>query len=303
MLAIIIPYYKLSFFEEALQSLVNQTDKRFKVYIGDDASPENPAQIVEKYKVQLDLVYHRFETNLGGNSLVKQWERCIALSNKEEWLMILGDDDVLSSNTLEQFYHSLEDIIIENCNIVRFSTLIIDEKNMVTSTIYTHPKVEKATDFFYRRFTNKTRSSLSEYVFKRNAYVRFGFYHYDLAWFADDRAWLEFSEYKNIYTINSAIVYFRSSHENISRNDYKIKEKRAVQLQFFKFIVSNVLMKFKPDQQKHFMMYYEQLIYKNKKVSFSFWFFLSWSFIKCIYFVEALKFTRRVLIYLKNNAK
>jgi hypothetical protein len=40
MLAIIIPYYKLCFFEENLQSLAAQTDKRFKVYIGDDASPE-----------------------------------------------------------------------------------------------------------------------------------------------------------------------------------------------------------------------------------------------------------------------
>lgn len=41
MLAIVIPYYKLTFFEETLQSLANQSDKRFKVYIGDDASPED----------------------------------------------------------------------------------------------------------------------------------------------------------------------------------------------------------------------------------------------------------------------
>lgn len=38
MLAIIIPYYKFTFFEATLQSLANQTDQRFKVYIGDDAS-------------------------------------------------------------------------------------------------------------------------------------------------------------------------------------------------------------------------------------------------------------------------
>ena len=39
MLAIIIPFYKLTFFEENLHSLAIQTDKRFKVYIGDDSSP------------------------------------------------------------------------------------------------------------------------------------------------------------------------------------------------------------------------------------------------------------------------
>ena len=35
MLAIVIPYYKYSFFEETLISLSNQPDKRFKIYIGD----------------------------------------------------------------------------------------------------------------------------------------------------------------------------------------------------------------------------------------------------------------------------
>ena len=42
MLAIVIPYYKLTFFEATLQSLADQTDKRFMVYIGDDASLESP---------------------------------------------------------------------------------------------------------------------------------------------------------------------------------------------------------------------------------------------------------------------
>jgi len=40
MLAIVVPYYKLTFFEETLKSLKSQTNKKFKVYIGDDASPE-----------------------------------------------------------------------------------------------------------------------------------------------------------------------------------------------------------------------------------------------------------------------
>ena len=90
MLAIVIPYYKLTFFEASLQSLDNQTDKRFKVYIGDDTSSENPVNLLEKYKGKFDFVYHRFEENLGGVSLVKQWERCIALSGDEEWVIILG---------------------------------------------------------------------------------------------------------------------------------------------------------------------------------------------------------------------
>ena len=73
MLAIIIPYYKHTFFEETLQSLVSQTNKSFKVYIGDDASPENPGILLEKYQGKFDFVYYRFEENLGEKSLTQQW--------------------------------------------------------------------------------------------------------------------------------------------------------------------------------------------------------------------------------------
>jgi len=56
MLAIVIPYYKLTFFEATLQSLADQTDKRFKVYIGDDASPENPSRLLERYQGKFDFL-------------------------------------------------------------------------------------------------------------------------------------------------------------------------------------------------------------------------------------------------------
>lgn len=303
MISIIIPYYKISFFEDCLQSLADQTDKRFKVYIGDDASSENPTLIVAKFKGLLDLVYHRFDVNLGGKSLVQQWERCIALSNKEEWLMILGDDDVLSPTCIAEFYNKLPEIEEVRCSVVRFATEVIDEENKSISSIYTHPKIENATDFFYRKLTNKTRSSLSEYLFKRTAYDRFGFYNYNLAWYADDRAWLEFSEFQIIYSINSAFVKFRISEENISRGNYKTKEKEVVKLQFFKFIVSKCLYEFNQVQQRHLLLYYEQLIYRNKKVTFGFWFFILVAYLKQLRLIQALKFSRRILIHLRNNER
>ena len=63
MLAIIIPYYKFTFFESTLQSLANQSDKRFKVYIGDDASSENPIDLLGRYQGKVDFKYHRFESS------------------------------------------------------------------------------------------------------------------------------------------------------------------------------------------------------------------------------------------------
>jgi hypothetical protein len=302
MIAIIIPYFKLSFFEETLQSLAHQTDQRFAVYIGDDASPENPSLLLENYKGQFDFVYCRFEENFGGSSLVQHWNRCIALSAGEEWLMILGDDDSLSPTCIEDFYLHLDEINQNECKVVRYASIVNDAVHQKLSSLYTHPELEKATDFFYKRYKNQTRSSLSEYVFKREAYVKHNFHNYDLAWYADDRAWLEFSNCGTIYTINTSYLIIGLSNENISRADYKIEVKQQVKIIFFKDFILKILFKFKRNQRRNLLLYYEQIVYMGGNVNFIFWARLISLFLINFYFIQSVKFTRRLLIHLSKDA-
>ena len=215
MLAIVIPYYKLTFFEETLHSLVDQTDQRFTVYIGDDASPENPIDLLEKYKGKFKFVYHRFENNIGGTALVQQWERCISLTKDEQWIMILGDDDYLTPNVVEQFYVHLPHFISKT-NLIRFASRTIVQKQNYKAAISNNPLWEYATDAYFRKFQKLTRSSLSEYVFLKASYERHHFYNYPLAWASDDRAWLDFSENKPIYSINDSVICVRLSDLNIT---------------------------------------------------------------------------------------
>ena len=238
MLAIIIPYYKLTFFEETLQSLACQTDKRFKVYIGNDASPESPADLLEKYQGKFDFDYHQFETNLGSISLTQQWERCIALTGKEEWIMILGDDDYLSDNLVEQFYFFLPKFVSKT-NVVRFASRTIVESEKRKANISLNPVWENATDSFYRKFQRITRSSLSEYVFLKKVYENYGFHNYPLAWYSDDRAWLDFSEDKPIYSINEGLVCVRLSNLNITgkQDNFDLKNKSSIA--FHKFLIQH----------------------------------------------------------------
>lgn len=49
-LAIIIPAYKENFLFETLQSLANQTNKDFNVYVGDDCSPYDLQSIVSRFE-------------------------------------------------------------------------------------------------------------------------------------------------------------------------------------------------------------------------------------------------------------
>ena len=49
-LAIVIPYYKINYFAETLESLAKQTDHRFHVYIGDDASLHSAEELLKNYE-------------------------------------------------------------------------------------------------------------------------------------------------------------------------------------------------------------------------------------------------------------
>ena len=260
MLAIVIPYYKISFFEATLCSLANQTDKRFKVYIGNDASPENLDFVLKKYLDKFEFFYKKFDQNLGNISLTKQWERCIDLSKGEEWIMILGDDDVLGENVVEEFYNNITQIC-KVSNVVRFATYKINGKSKLVSDIYTHPNIEKSIDFFFRQ----TRSSLSEYIFKKDKIEEIGFKNLPLAWHSDVLAVLEFSDFGNVFTINEAQVYVRISDISISGKISNKTKKNQASSEFFYYLIKSKKKYFNKNQYLILLTQLEKTYFNDKK--------------------------------------
>ncbi len=274
MLAIVIPYYKKAFFRQTLKSLANQTDKRFHVYIGNDCSTENPMDLIEEFKDQFDLTYKKFDENLGGKSLIKQWERCINLIKNEEWITILGDDDVYDSNVVEKFYNNLEDITKENTTVVRFATYVINEHDEVIGKLFQHPVKEKATDFLIRKFKGRTRSTLSEYFFKTAIVKRVKFKDFPLAWSSDTLAVVEFSGNKYIYTINDTTVHFRISDKNITGQGDFIKKNESW-FKFYDYLLSNYGKQYPKELVKMLFDRLEKVQLNNKKTP-SRWIKLFW---------------------------
>lgn len=264
MLAIVIPYYKLTFFEATLQSLSNQSDKRFKVYVGDDASNENPKKTIEKFKSHFEIVYHKFETNLGKKSLASQWQRCVSLTSNEEWIMMLCDDDVLSDNCISEFYENLNEVTKKKIDVIRFATDIIDDEGKKFNKVAIHPKIENAIDFFIRRQKGGTRNSLSENIFKKEIVEKVKFKNFPLAWHSDDLALLEFSNFEYIYTINNALVYFRLSEINITNKNDNIALKSEASFKFFLFLLNNYKDKFSQQQRELIKSKLEKNMLQNK---------------------------------------
>lgn len=295
-LAIIIPFFKKNYFRECLESLANQTYKNFNIYIGNDASLDDPEQIIDNFKDILNITYKRFDKNLGGISLTKQWERCIELSENERWLMILGDDDYLSEDYVEKFFKHLSEIEEQDIKVVHFASKIVRSPSGEISDLYTHPKIEKSTDFFYRKFLEFSRGSLTEQIFRRDAYEKFGFRDFPLGWGADNLAWLDFTQFGTIYSINSATAFFRISDANISRGGYKENLKQETKYQYFKLVIEEYLDRFEINQRLPLLLFYEQVVYNSNQNSLGYYIKMNKFLFKERAYLQLVKFLRRFII-------
>lgn len=215
-LAIIIPAYKAKFLAAALDSIAAQTCQDFTLYIGDDCSPNNLKEIVAHYRDKINLVYKRFDTNLGGKDLVAQWERCIDMTQGEEWLWLFSDDDVMEPLCVEEFYRSLEKTKA-SYDLYHFNVKIINDKGLVTNIPETYPQDLDNYSFYKGKLKSKFASLVVENIFSREVYCRFnGFKKFDLAWGSDTATWVLFSERKGFHTISGSFIHWRCSGENIS---------------------------------------------------------------------------------------
>lgn len=248
-LAIVIPAYKADFFKETLQSIRDQKDPRFTLYIFDDASPSDLKDIVEQLDFNFDVRFIRFNKNWGGMSLVKQWERCIQNTQNEEWIWLFSDDDLMSRDCVESFYQTLENN--PGYAAYRFNTeKILTDGEVVKKNSF--PDSFDAIDFLNLKLSYKQESYIVEYVFSRRAYKAVGgIPDMPLAWTSDDLFCTRLADYGQIQTIRGGTVKWRYSDSNISGKAHpaNAKQKLYASLNFVNWVMS----------QKH--------IYKNLKPS------------------------------------
>lgn len=230
-LAIVIPFYKLKFFEAALNSIASQTNKNFKVYISDDGSPENIQPLIHRYKTKFELQYHRFDSNLGKTNLVEHWNRSVRLA-EEEWIWLFSDDDIMGEECVKEFYDTL-DKTQADYNLYRFNIEMIDAEGKVILIKKPHPQLETGHDFLVRRLQSQSLSAAVEYIFKNDVFEKNnGFVNFPLAFCSDDASWITFTGNKPIYTILTTAVQWRSSLINISSKSGLQRQKAKALLDY-----------------------------------------------------------------------
>lgn len=266
-IAIVIPYYKIDFLKETLESLKNQTDKRFNLYIGNDNSPNDPQELIEKYN-SIITRYKNFDTNIGGNSLSKQWERCIdEFIEDEEWVIVLADDDTLSENCIQEFYNNVEEAEKKGISLMKYKCRVINENNVIVKEFPDYPHLQKASVFFGNLYRNIGFSTLSENIFRIEKYRKYKYQDVELAYGSDAIAVLEFSEFGDILFINNAFMSFRDSEVNLSgkRNstDFRMRKMKG-NSEYMAYLLNNYRQKF--DYETKVSM--SKMLYRNFRVAY-----------------------------------
>jgi hypothetical protein len=216
-IAVVIPAWKTDFLHRTLEGFANQTNRDFRVYVGDDSSPGPVSEIVDSFSGRLDIVYHRFGSNLGGTDLVAQWERCIALSSDEPWIWLFSDDDMADPTCAADLIEAIGQN--PSSDLFRFDLRVVDEFDAVQTEYPRFPGVYPTLAFYRDRRDGKLTSFATEFVFSRRVYQDNGFVKFDLAWGSDVCTWTRFAGINGISTIGPGKVSWRSSSRNITPNN------------------------------------------------------------------------------------
>ena len=234
-LAIIIPAFKPDYLEKTLASLAAQSCKDISVYIGDDDSPSDLSRIVAPFKNVLDIHYTRFSGNLGGQDLVKHWERCIRLCRDEDFIILCSDDDLMEPKCIESFVNFQ---VPEDVDVLHYDINIIDENDECFKECPNFPGTLRPEAFFDMLFRRQITARMPEFIFRRKWLLKKGIVPFDLAWRSDTATVLDAARSGGIQTItgDQCRVLWRASRKNISGSRQMARQKNKSNIDFFNWL-------------------------------------------------------------------
>ncbi len=217
-----LPAYKAQFFRECLESILHQTFEDFEVIILNDASPEPIRDIVNGYSDRR-IVYTENKENVGAYHIVDNWNKILSMA-KGGFFVMMGDDDVLLPNYLQQFASLISKY--NAANVFHCRTMIIDENSEFVELTETRPEMESVFDSIWARIEKNRTQFISDFVYRREALINNGgFIKIPLAWASDDiTSYIAAIDGGTIHT-NEVLFQYRRSSINISASIKNTEDK------------------------------------------------------------------------------
>lgn len=247
---VIIPTYNNGkFILDAIRSVEAQSIRPNTLFIIDDGSTDNTADIVRKYKKESKLLitYIRKENN-GPNSARN---RGILLSNAE-YVAFLDADDIWTKDKLEKQFAVFSSRTYSNTGLVYSRYGLIDENGI---------KIDGSTVPLDRNFSgkaylhvlraNKILGSASSVFIQREVFSTVGLFDENLRFSEDWDMWIRIAERYEIDFADEILVYIRRHSENSSKN---LRKSFIGEIEFYNKWIPNIDMASIPIEWKERIM-------------------------------------------------
>ena len=220
MFSILIPAYKARFLNECIESALAQTYPDFEIIIVDDASPEDLLSIVKKFG-DSRLHYYRNETGFGAYNVVGNWNKCLEYAHGE-YVICMGDDDVLMQNCLEEY-----NVLIgkyPTLDIFHGRTILINEEGNYIDIVQSRAEYENIYQFMRHRVDGYFQF-IGDFCYRTSTLRKNGgFYWKPFAWGSDDITAYIAIDSKGIANTSRACFKYRFNSQSISLDkNIKIK--------------------------------------------------------------------------------
>lgn len=248
--SVVLPAYKLKFLEAAIDSILNQSFTNFELIIVNDASPEDLDSLIH-FITDPRITYLKNAENIGGKSLVKQWNHCIQFANGD-YIVLAADDDVYDS----EFLQKCVDLAIKypEVDIIRSMVEQIDENNKTIGIDGIIPEKCSKYEFLYSWYKATTFTCIGNYMFKASVLKMKGFIEFPFAFGSDVSSTILFSE-NGIANTNQMLFKFRISSYHLSSNQNLLFEKLQATTKLYLWLFN---LKYDRPSNKFDAFYYEE---------------------------------------------
>ncbi len=178
-LAIVILAYRGAHLHRALSSLQLQKDKHFRVYVCDDASPDDIHGMLGEFEDSLDMTYTRFEENFGIRRQGAHLARCLSLVRDERIVCFFSDDNELSRDAVGRIRRMAGRH--PETEVFHLNTDFVNASSELTGKGKRYGRKMRPAALFRRIFCKQAPAPLSSFFFRREALQRAMFQIQDIS--------------------------------------------------------------------------------------------------------------------------
>jgi glycosyltransferase involved in cell wall biosynthesis len=199
---VIIPTFnRAQYLDRAVQSVLSQTYKDFKLHIVDDGSTDETSSVLEKYEKHPQVVIHRHE-----NRGVSAARNFAVTKSTHEWISFLDSDDEWLPNKLEKQISFLKEN--PQCQFLHA------EEIWIRNGVRVNPKVKhnKGPIDLFKRSLEFCLISPSTVIMKRDLFIKHGMFNESFTVCEDYDLWLKILAHEEIGFLPDFVAHKYGGH-------------------------------------------------------------------------------------------